>query len=607
MFRYLAVSWDPAVCGATALARACVASIRSHPAWQQALDRPRLQVFLTGEITGVNQAYPLRGQRGVVLGRLFDRRLATSSPDRITRSLATFDAVADARAGDLLTRYWGRYVAFLEAPDDAWQVLRDPSGALPCFVRHHAGVSVAFSWLEDVLELLPLLPAPVVSAEGVAAFMAFGDLTGPRTALEGVAQVLAGQCSPMNGAAASAATLAWDAAGLADRPARLQPQEAVEALREGVQTCTRAWASCYDPVLLRLSGGLDSSILASCLAPERNASRVTCLNYHSAGIGSDERAFARMVATRFDLDLIEHERDSDFRLERILDVARTPVPTHYIGRTTSRSDAEHAQAVGASAMFTGGGGDQLFLEIRQWWPAADYLRVRGLDAGLPAATADAARLGNISVWKALRLALRDRFRRLPPPLGLHEHRALVTDLVRQRAARPAGFIHPVFIAPTPLPIGKLMQVQQLAYSAGYYDPYARQDAPELVRPLLSQPLIELCLRLPTFLLTLGGRGRGLARSAFAPLLPKPVVDRRTKGGMEEHIKSLLTSNAGLARQLLLDGALVRMDLLDRAAAEAALSRLAGLGAAEVGEIHFCLAIEAWLHSWTSSSQSQPGR
>ena len=255
-------------------------------------------------------------------------------------------------------------------------------------------------------------------------------------------------------------------------------------------------------------------------------------------------------------------------------------------------------------MFTGSGGDQLFFEVRQWWPAADHLRLRGLDAAFPAAALDAARLGRVSVWKAMRLAVGDRLRKRPPVSDLHTHRVLITDRVRQQSGCPAGFMHPVFVLPTTLPIGKLSQVQQLAYPAGYYDPFSREKAPELVHPLLSQPLIELCLGLPTFLLTAGGRGRALARKAFEGEIPTQIARRRSKGGMEEHVKAVLARNLDFGRQLLLDGELIRLGLIDRSAVEAALSDRQPDKRTPVGEIHFCIGIEAWLQRW-SRQRCQP--
>lgn len=101
------------------------------------------------------------------------------------------------------------------------------------------------------------------------------------------------------------------------------------------------------------------------------------------------------------------------------------------------------------------------------------------------------------------------------------------------------------------------------HPVGYYDPFERAAAPEGVRPQFSQPLVELCLRLPTYLLTRGGRGRALARRAFASELPPEISNRRSKGGTEEFLKAVLDGNRDYVRGLLLDAGLLGTQLVVR--------------------------------------------
>ena len=159
------------------------------------------------------------------------------------------------------------------------------------------------------------------------------------------------------------------------------------------------------------------------------------------------------------------------------------------------------------------------------------------------------------------------------------------------------FIHPALIHSPGLPIGKHMQTWALLYPIGYYDPFEEAAAPELVHPLLSQPLVELCLQLPTYLLTQGGRGRALARRAFASELPSEIINRRSKGGLEEHITAVLSRNLAFARSMLLDGELVRRGMLNRVAIEELLSGRPTKLSASPGRIHDLIGVEAWLTRW----------
>ena len=607
MFRYIGLIWDDSQTVSSATAGRFGLDTQSMPDWQSVLVGRGLQVFATGMKPGVNGAYPVAGSRGAVLGRLF-RRPGAQAAGHTDPSLDGDDGDRILRTGgrSLVTDYWGRYVAFLQGPGGGTSILRDPTGALPCHVMRHEGVWIVFSWLEDVLTAFRDLPRPVVSGAGLAAHLDLGESSGRETVLAGVLRVLPGELIRL-GADAEDTTLLWNPVEFARSPTMTDPAAAGMELRETVRACTGAWASCYQDILLRLSGGVDSSILASCLSRAQTTARVTCVNYHSPGSDSDERGYARLAAARAGCELVERERDSGFRLERILTMARTPAPVAYVGRLASLVDAELAAAHGAPALFTGAGGDTVFFEYSFWWPAADYLRQHGPGIGFPGAAMDAARLGGCSVWRTVGLAAADLLRRRlpPPPVSLYPSLLSPTGDRRAHLYRDARFVHRALLAAGCLPIGKLTQTRHLMHPIGYYDPFGREAAPEAVHPLLSQPLVELCLRLPTFVLTRGGRGRALARSSFSDDLPPEVRVRRSKGGMEEFSTAVLLNNLDFARSLLMDGELVRRGFLDRSRLERALAAQPSTFTVHVGEIHRLIGIEAWLSHWPGRDAHQP--
>ena len=597
MFRYLALAWDDAVTDSAACARQLGLELNAKAEWQTVAHRPGLHVFTTGMAPGINGVYRLPLERGVVLGKLFRRRnLGASSGADVTLEDGEGRQIVDSRGDALVRDFWGRYIAFLQAPSGSTCVLRDPSGTLPCFALRHEGVAIVVSWLEDALALSCCHRPPSVNWDALAAYLRMGDLGGRETALEGVAQILPAERVDLQ---SGGSTFLWDAVTIAQGPATCSAEEAARQLKDVVRACTRSWASCYETILFRLSGGVDSSILLTCLSPDRTPADVICVNYHSEGSDSDERRFARLAAARAGRDLIERERDPAFRIDRILEMARTPTPVPYIGWLNAATDARLAKAHGAAAMFTGTGGDPLFFEFRRWWPAADYLRVRGPDRGFIAAALDAARLGNVSVWKTAANALMDRIR---PGLEARESWNSSPLLGPTRLDKPTvreRFLHPSLVHDTGLPIGKYMQTRALMQPMGYYDPFEQAGAPELVTPLLSQPIVELCLALPTYLLTQGGRGRALARRAFASELPAQIATRRSKGGMEEHVADVLLRNLDFARALLFEGELARRGMLDRAKVEETLSGRPTTLAGHFGQIHSLMAVEAWLGHWSA--------
>jgi asparagine synthase (glutamine-hydrolysing) len=602
MFRYIGFRWDPAAPAAAAFARQLDESVRRAKGWELALANAGLRVYTIGHRAGINGVYALPHEQGVILGRLFPRHGGAGATQAFTLSDAESERILATHGQALVSDYWGRYVAVLRPGQRGTRLLRDPSGALPCYLRHVEGTAIFFSWLEDVIALTPNSPAPRVDWAAIAGLMHYGHLGGCETAIEGVSQVLPGQGVSLDDAMAPPVTL-WSAVAVADKPIEPPPDIAAAQLRQVVLDCVSAWSSCYPAILLRLSGGVDSAILLGSLCAWPDRSRIACLNYHSVGSDSDERVFARLAAAKAGVELIEKERDAAFRLDTILGVSRTPTPQSYVGRMdTSRIDAEVASGHRADAMFTGAGGDQLFFQRRCTWPSADYLHHHGLGRGFVRASLDAARLGRVSLWQSMRRAFAEQGHRPRPLDGIGQLFTLTRRDACDAAAHASRYAHPNLAKAAELPIGKCHQVQDLIIAPNYYDPYLREAAPEIVNPLLSQPVIELCLSMPTWLLTNGGRSRALARTAFARELPREIANRQSKGGMDEHVATVLSRNLPLARSLLLDGYLVRQGLLDRQKVEAALDdRLSALDA-QLGEIHHHLATEAWLRRFMDTAR-----
>ena len=607
MFRYLVLAWDPLRPDCSERVVRLRQRLLRNGAWSPSIDAPGLFVATTGSDRRNNGAWPLTSGRGVILGRLFDARgAAHPSGSRATPNGTSLEAVARTSGASLIESHWGRYVAVLQ--DDAGiTVVRDPGGALPCFVRHLRGIWLVFSWLEDSIDLLGPEGVPPLDWQAIRALLLLGALGGHATALDGVTAVLPGQRVRL-GAHAAHGEMLWAPAAIARDPLDLPASQAADLLVQTTERCVGAWAGDVGRILMRLSGGVDSAIVLACLTKTRDPESIICLNYHSPGADGDERVYAREAASMAGCRLIEAPRDTGYRLERVQAMALTPCPTSIAGRLTADTDAAHARSVEAPAMFTGGGGDQLYFEFRRWWPAADYLRLRGFGPGFLRAAMSAARLGGQSVWQTVRLALSDRLRRGAPSIDAGGSLSLAGPGLMDGAPDLARFVHPLGGSAHDLPIGKSVQLSQLLFPMEYYDPLARQAAPELVNPLLSRPLVELCLRLPTYLLTEGGQPRGLARLAFAHRIPRAIALRRSKGGMEEHLSTVVAQNRDVVRALLLDGQLVRRGLIDRRRIEDALSDARQAPTASTAEILTCVGIEAWLarhEALRSSAASRP--
>jgi asparagine synthase (glutamine-hydrolysing) len=221
---------------------------------------------------------------------------------------------------------------------------------------------------------------------------------------------------------------------------------------------------------------------------------------------------------------------------------------------------------------------------------------------------DAARIDRLSIWvvawRALMESLADET--WSPMSHIGSSKTFVNPAIVSAVQSNQRYAHPWLEEAALVPHGKLWHAMAISSPLPFYDPLGCPGDAESVYPILSQPLIELCLRLPTYVLIDSGWDRAIARRAFANDLPVEIVKRRTKGSSTTSAKKLFESNVSFIRELLLEGYLVREGLLDKKKLEKYLipGRPAdGLAFGEILIEHLCT--EAWLRIWHEAGKTAP--
>lgn len=565
-----------------------------------------LRVLCAGVRPGSSEAYSITGSAGasagVVLGKLFERGFGDAASKAAPLSLSEPESrrIIESRGRRLVDKYWGRYVAFVhDRVAGRTQVISGPSATLPCYSAKLGPVHLYFSSVEDVVPLSE--HAFSVNWKYVAAVLCHSQLHVHTTGLNEVSRVLGGECVEHHGASVSR-SFYWNPLEIARRDVIEDAEEAAAAVRATTRDCVHAWAACYDSIVHLLSGGLDSSIILACLKDAPTQPAITCLNYHSPGSNSDEREYAQLVARDAGYALVERERDPALSLEPLLRVRLSPVPTDYIFYLDEgRDEAELCREHGAQAVFSGYGGDQIFYRSGAAHSAGDFLMRQGAGAALFEVALDAARMDRLSVWKVLGQAASEGWfgKRWNPHADRARPHSIIPEQIVQDISRDSDLVHPLLRQARGAPNGKVRHAHELLFPIDFYHPLAPDSHPEQVTPLFSQPLLEVALRIPTWVLTRGGWDRAIARRAFQHEMPRQIVIRRTKGGREEHSKALLLRNMELVRKLLLEGHLVRERILERSqVAEVLAPGPKRLRSGNV-ELYDCLGAEAWARRWVS--------
>jgi asparagine synthase (glutamine-hydrolysing) len=121
--------------------------------------------------------------------------------------------------------------------------------------------------------------------------------------------------------------------------------------------------------------------------------------------------------------------------------------------------------------------------------------------------------------------------------------------------------------------------------------------PQLISPLYSQPVVELSLRIPADVLFADGRDRGLARRAFAGLVPHLILDRTWKDRPGSFHELVVARHIEWLRRIFLEGVLANEGYLDREAVDRALSPKFAKTDVSTGEILRHLDTEIWARQW----------
>lgn len=612
MFRYVALIWDPRDARQVDAAQVATRRLKAAASrWQEALDRAGLRVLCTDVRPGSLEPHVLTGRAGVVLGSLFTRKPnpADDTPAaRCELDETQTTAIVDSHGEWLVRNTWGNYVAFICDPlKGGVRVLKDPCGSLPCFSTAVGGITAVFSAIADCM----LLGATrfTVNRRFIERRLYGGDMTHQWNALNEVTQIRRGECaefSPWQEPALVGRRAVWTPFDFAQARDLLdEPESAAATLRNTLRSCTATLAACHERALLRISGGLDSSIILACLHAAERAPRLLAYTQYAAEGPLDPRRWARMAVAPTGCEHVEMETNAaGVRLRAILEMTPTAEPVNtlmYLATVAHEQSliARHA----ATATFTGDGGDCVFGSFCIGEAAAAFLRRHGPRPAVLRIAAESALVLRQTTWQALSRALRmwltGRSLMSFDALNTEARRLLTADVTRECAAHPA--IHPWVVELPHAPWEALSKLGMLMASpdlyAGQADPTA--DGPEIVAPIYAQPMIELALRIPADVLFAGGQDRGLARRAFRGDVPQPILNRVWKDRAGNFHDEIIQRNRDWLREIFLDGVLVSEGLLDRGALERALAP--GLVRCDVfpGELLRHLDTEIWARQWTS--------
>lgn len=474
----------------------------------------------------------------------------------------------EALGQELIAQGWGAYLMVWRGPSGCVNLVRDPSGAIDAVWWRHGGVTFICDHPPDALD--PLLPADLsIDWSQLGVILANPAALTQGLALKGMKAVVPGAWVELG--APGIDQLLW-------RPvdfARCRVSDAPEALRQVVDTVVDRLMRGRRCVLAELSGGLDSAIVAGSLVATGHVEKARFINYFGDDPEGDERVYAQAAADQGGLVLDAVRKPvaplSEADLQPLglgVRPSLQGVDAAYDRDATSRLDA-----LDADGLMTGQGGDTVFFHAPDPRVVADRFRREGFAALSPTYLAAVGRWTRHSAWTVARIALSADQGETPRL----DHRWL--DGVQS------------------LPPAKRGQVQRLVSNQLFWTDCLRARAAPLLNPLLSQPVVEHCLGIPTDRLTLGPRDRGLARIAFASHLPDLIRERRSKGDLSNFYGRVIRDSLPTLEDLLLRGRLVENGVIDSDDVRRDLDRDRLLWSEGSNQPLLAAVLETWARHW----------
>lgn len=410
---------------------------------------------------------------------------------------------------------------------------RDRMGKKPLYYALD-GRRVCFA--SEMKALAPLLDRRILDGAAVDAYFALGYVPAPRSIYSEVRKLEASTCLSISGGSERKRRY-WSPAASNKEP--VTDEEVVDTLRDSI----RLRFVSDVPVGMLLSGGIDSSLLASLAAEDLGESfKAFCVAAGEAAF--DERPFAAEVAEHCGIELATGsiKDEVEEQIERVFPFLDEPfadasaLPTFAV--------CELASANG-KVVLSGEGGDELFGgydKYHRFLAARSFRRVPSLLRRLlsrPGADVDEERPSLLrSLTRAARHSFSDDVEcaaAFCSPLSGKRKSSLFSGPFRREFSIPNAdyFRQHADEALEPFSLQRLMDIDRKTYLADGLlfkaDRMSMANSLEVRCPFLDHRLVELSRRLGEHRLIRGRTTKAVLRSIASKRLP-PRIARRPKRG-----------------------------------------------------------------------------
>ena len=457
--------------------------------------------------------------------------------------------------------------ALWDAPRRSLLLARDRLGKKPLFYWQRDGLFLFAS------EIKALLCHPAVARnvdwEAFHHYLAFGYTPGDRSIFDGIAKLPPASTATLRDGVLTLRRYWTLPHGTPAAARRLSFRDVAERVRHELREAVRLRLESDVPLGVFLSGGIDSSAVVASMR-EVTGQRIATfsIGFGRAAPSFDELPYARMVARRFETD--HHEEIVEPKAADLLPgivqhfdepfADSSAIPTFVVAQATAR----HVKVV-----LSGIGGDETFagyprylgVRLSEWYALIPRWLRAVPGALLPRLIRESDASRNWGDWARRFISgaeqpLPDRYLGWIRFFGEADLARLATPALQARWQTNVEAVHRAAYAAHDHgdPVDGAFRIDLRTYLPDdllvMADRMSMAHSLELRAPFCDHRVIEESLGIPPAMKMPGLRLKGLLKTAFADVLPAPVLSHRKQGFMIPLAQWLRTELRGMMEDLL---------------------------------------------------------
>lgn len=538
----------------------------------------------------IDAAIPLDAH-GMFVGKLFTRD-----------TYHKIDALEGNKAQEIFAdpavlnkKYWGRYAgAYYNKAQQKITLMRDPLGLNTIFYMQLSDGIIFASDMALIYDCLDM--KPTVNWSYFADYVIGSQFAPIHTPFEQIQELAGGMCLHYTLGGKIAQELLWDIHSISSKPIT-NVTEFENKLLDTLKSCTKAWVADSKNVCVELSGGTDSSAVMILLSEVlRKDQKLIAVNYiDSKEPSSNEIEYAKEIADICNASIHFPDWHGASPVDPTEAGWRPNRPSTFsLFKKMNQKLQDVLAAEECTTVLNGQGGDHVFLAPPPEHSLADYWTQKGIRGSFPVLQelSGIYRMPYSSLlWKNIKASARYYIGKEVIQQGYSESHS---KAVLQKQTKHTHYLNSFtkkFLQ------AKKEHIQGLAHAVIFAE--RQQKTPDLLycHPLLSLPVVELGLQIPTYQSFKDGYDRIFFRNAVSKIKKPKAMWRRIKGQTTSTMISSLASNVNEIEKLLMNGSLIKSGLIDTQWLSDTLTQIRHGKIDNAWPIVNFITAQQWLNQW----------